>query len=146
LRCASHHRKLRQNCRAHVQYLEHCKSILPQQESSILAELAVRPVDLLQIHNAHETVRKLRQQIDSLEQESEELEKTRRQARIDKDLAHRKLTGAIRQQQKFSEVKIEGDALITQQSNDREQDELEDRPYAAAHFSKMEETKNDFKR
>jgi hypothetical protein len=139
LRCTNHQRKLQQNCQAHVQYLDRCKSILPQQKASILAGLAVRPVDLLQIHSAHEAVRKLQQQIDRLEQKREELQKNHRQACIDKDLAHQKFAGAVRQQHKFGEVKIEGDALIARQSNDREQNELEDRPYAAAHLSKMEE-------
>jgi hypothetical protein len=140
LRCANRQRDSQKNCQAHIQYLDRCKSILPQQTASILAGLAVRPVDLLQIQSAHETVRKLQQKIDSLEQERTELEKNYQQACIDKDLAHRKFTGAVRQQQKFGEAKMKGDALIAQRSNGLEQDELEDRPYATADLSQMEET------
>jgi hypothetical protein len=122
----------------HVQQLDHCKSILPQQKATILAGLTARPVDLRQIHSAHETVRKLQQRIDALEQERQELEKNHQQACIDKDLAHRKFTAATRQQQKFKEIKIRNDALTIQQSNEKEQDELEDRPYVSACLLQIE--------
>jgi hypothetical protein len=132
LRRTRHQRTLQQNCMTHVQQLDHCISILPQQKATILAGLTARPVDLRQIHTAHETVRKLQQRIDALEQERQELEKSHQQACIDKDQAHRKFTGATRQQQKFKEIKARNDALTAQQSNEKEQDELEDRPCASA--------------
>ena len=135
LRRARQQRISQQNCTAHAQNLECRKSALPQQTAAILTELAARPVDQQQIHSAYQTVRKLHEGIDALEQERKALEQTHHQACIDKDSAQHDFAAATRQQEKFQQIQMRSDARMTQQSTEREQVELEDRPSACSHLS-----------
>jgi hypothetical protein len=134
LRRLRQQRDLRQDCHSHNQRLEHSKLILPRQKAAILAELAARPVDIRKIHSAHEAVRTLHRRIEMLEQKRREVQEKHREACDKETTARRNFTVATRQSQKFQEIKTRCDKLIIQQSDEREQAELEDRVHARSHL------------
>jgi hypothetical protein len=133
LRRLREQRDLQQDRHIHEQRLEHSKSILPRQKAAILAELAARPVDMRKIHTAHETVRTLHRRIEMLEQKQRELEEQHLKARDKETSARRNFTIATRQLQKFQEIRVRCDKLVLQQSDEREQAELEDRVHIRSH-------------
>jgi uncharacterized protein (UPF0335 family) len=127
LRRLRHQQRLHQDYANHVERLDAFKSTLPHQKALILEELASHPVDQRQIHSAHGVIRNLQQRMATLEQERKELAQKHDDACTEKNLAHRKFTTATHQQQKFKEIKMRSDILVTQYANEREQSELEDR-------------------